>query len=57
MRHAILGLTLLFATPAFAHSPNAPEHQLQPLGDLKLESGEAIKDFLDNVTDRGRKLH
>ncbi len=57
MRHAILGLTLLLATPAFAHGPNAPEHQLQPLGDLKLESGEAIKDFLDNVTDRGRKLH
>jgi len=45
MRHAILGLTLLLATPAFAHGPNDPAHQQQPLGDLKLESGEAIKDF------------
>jgi homoserine O-acetyltransferase/O-succinyltransferase len=30
---------------AEAHSPNDPQHQSFPLGDLKLESGETIKDF------------
>jgi homoserine O-acetyltransferase/O-succinyltransferase len=31
--------------PAFAHTPQQPPHQLYNEGDLKLESGEAIKDF------------
>ena len=33
------------AASAFAHGPNDPPHQQFALGDLKLESGEAIKDF------------
>src|SRR5438067_11858581 len=36
---------LLLAQPAAAHTPQQPPHQLFSLGDLKLESGEAIKDF------------
>ena len=38
---ATLGLSL----PAAAHTPQQPPHQLYGEGDLKLESGEAIKDF------------
>src|SRR5690242_17855465 len=41
-------LTLLFicyATLASAHSPEQAPHQLYGMGDLKLESGEVIKDF------------
>lgn len=30
---------------ALAHTPNQPPHQLFAMGDLKLESGEVIKDF------------
>jgi homoserine O-acetyltransferase len=37
------GLSL--ALPAAAHTPQQPPHQLYGEGDLKLESGEAIKDF------------
>src|SRR5881628_2404368 len=36
---------LLLMLPASAHSPQQPPHQLYGVGDLKLESGEAIKDF------------
>jgi homoserine O-acetyltransferase len=36
---------LLLIAPAAAHSPQQPPHQLYNEGDLKLESGEAIKDF------------
>src|SRR5215212_9703209 len=36
---------LLLALPAAAHTPQQPPHQLFGEGDLKLESGEAIKDF------------
>src|SRR3954470_13089495 len=35
----------VLASPAAAHSPQQPPHQLYNEGDLKLESGEAIKDF------------
>src|SRR5215212_857347 len=35
----------VLAAPAAAHSPQQPPHQLYNQGDLKLESGEAIKDF------------
>jgi homoserine O-acetyltransferase len=38
-----LGLSL--ALPAAAHTPQQPPHQSYSEGDLKLESGEAIKDF------------
>ena len=40
---ASLGLLLSFA--AAAHTPQQPPHQIYNEGDLKLESGEAIKDF------------
>ena len=36
---------LLLTLPAAAHTPQQPPHQLYSEGDLKLESGEAIKDF------------
>ena len=35
----------LFSVAATAHTPQQPPHQLYNEGDLKLESGEAIKDF------------
>ena len=43
VRAAALGL--LLSVPATAHTPQQPPHQLFSEGDLKLESGEAIKDF------------
>jgi homoserine O-acetyltransferase len=36
---------LLLSLPAVAHTPQQPPHQLYNEGDLKLESGEAIRDF------------
>jgi homoserine O-acetyltransferase/O-succinyltransferase len=36
---------LMMALPATAHTPQQAPHQLYGEGDLKLESGEAIKDF------------
>ncbi|MGA8899775.1 alpha/beta fold hydrolase [Bradyrhizobium sp.] len=42
------GLSLLLSLssfPAVAHTPQQPPHQSYSEGDLKLESGEAIKDF------------
>jgi homoserine O-acetyltransferase len=38
---------------AQAHGPNDPPHQPQPMGDLKLESGEAIKDFVLSYVTHG----
>jgi hypothetical protein len=38
-----LTVVLLAASPALAHKPGDPPHQTYPMGDLKLESGEAIK--------------
>jgi homoserine O-acetyltransferase len=40
-----MAASLLLALPAAAHTPQQPPHQLYSEGDLKLESGEAIKDF------------
>ena len=34
-----------FASWCNAHGPNDPPHQLYALGDLKLDSGEVIRDF------------
>jgi homoserine O-acetyltransferase/O-succinyltransferase len=43
---AISAFALLFAANvSFAHTPSQPSHQTFNEGDLKLESGEAIKDF------------
>jgi homoserine O-acetyltransferase len=36
---------LLLSLPAAAHTPQQPPHQLYSEGDLKLESGETLKDF------------
>jgi homoserine O-acetyltransferase/O-succinyltransferase len=41
----IVFLSLLMSVPAAGHTPQQPLHQLYGEGDLKLESGEAIKDF------------
>ena len=41
----LLAAGLLLTLPAVAHTPQQPPHQLFGEGDLKLESGEAIKDF------------
>ena len=38
-------LAALLTTPALAHTPSQPPHQSYKIGDLTLESGEAIKDF------------
>ena len=38
-------VVLLTASPALAHKPGEPPHQTYAMGDLKLESGEVIKDF------------
>src|ERR1700753_3989586 len=35
----------LMTLPAAAHTPQQPPHQLYSEGDLKLESGEVIRDF------------
>jgi len=45
--HMIGALACAFAlaSPVSAHGPNDPPHQLYAMGDLKLESGEAIRDF------------
>jgi homoserine O-acetyltransferase/O-succinyltransferase len=48
----ILGTSFFFA-PAHAHSPNDPPHQLYTMGDLKLESGEVIKDFAISYVTHG----
>src|SRR5499426_4363365 len=47
MKHAaaILAACLALSMPAAAHSPQQAPHQLFNEGDLKLESGEVIKDF------------
>src|ERR1700754_3307013 len=41
----LVACILLLSLPATAHTPQQPPHQLYNEGDLKLESGEAIKDF------------
>ena len=46
MRQLAFALILLLAgVPAKAHGPYDPPHQTFQLGDFKLESGEAIKNF------------
>ena len=51
---AALGAVLLFqAAPGFAHAPNDPPHQLYQIGDLKLESGEVIRDFAISYVTHG----
>jgi homoserine O-acetyltransferase len=44
---------LLLALPAAAHTPQQPPHQLYAEGDLRLESGEAIRDFAISYVTHG----
>lgn len=44
---------LLLSLPAAAHTPQQPPHQSYGEGDLKLESGEAIKDFAISYVTHG----
>jgi homoserine O-acetyltransferase len=48
-----LTVVLLAASPALAHKPGDPPHQSYPMGDLKLESGEVIKDFAISYVTHG----
>ena len=41
----LIATGLIAALPVSAHTPQQPPHQLFAEGDLKLESGEVIKDF------------
>jgi len=50
---AFIPAVLLVAGTAAAHSPNDPPHQSHCMGDLKLESGEAIRDFCISYVTHG----
>jgi homoserine O-acetyltransferase/O-succinyltransferase len=45
---------ILSLLPAAAHTPQQPPHQLYNEGDLKLESGETIKDFSISYVTHGK---
>jgi homoserine O-acetyltransferase len=49
-----LSLALLPSSPASAHTPQQPPHQSFGEGDLKLESGEAIRDFSISYVTHGK---
>jgi homoserine O-acetyltransferase len=55
LRHtfAALGLAAAAIFPAAAHGPNDPPHQQYCMGELKLESGEAIEDFCISYVTHG----
>ncbi|WP_072817144.1 alpha/beta fold hydrolase [Bradyrhizobium erythrophlei] len=48
------GLGLLLSFSAAAHTPQQPPHQSYSEGDLKLESGEVIKDFAISYVTHGK---
>jgi homoserine O-acetyltransferase len=51
---AALGFSIgVAAVPAQANGPNDPPHQRYEIGDLKLESGEVIKDFAISYVTHG----
>ncbi|WP_245331771.1 hypothetical protein [Bradyrhizobium sp. NAS80.1] len=56
-RVAVLaGIALLAITTATgAHTPSQPPHQLFSEGDLRLESGEVIKDFSISYVTHGTR--
>src|SRR5713101_5471686 len=58
MPHSIVScvvtLVVLVASLAHAHSPSQPPHQLYTIGDLKLESGDVIKDFAISYVTHGK---
>lgn len=47
-------LSACLGAAAIAHTPEQPPHQLYPEGDLKLESGEVIKDFSISYVTHGK---
>ena len=49
-----IALGLLLCFPAAAHTPQQPPHQLYNEGDLKLEGGEAIRDFSISYVTHGK---
>src|SRR5438876_7025308 len=54
MTHLLVpALVLLAASPALAHKSGDPPHQTYTMGDLKLESGEVIKDFAISYVTHG----
>ena len=53
MKRLLAALLAFGATLALAHGPNDPPHQKHCLGDLKLESGEAIRDFCISYVTHG----
>ena len=50
---ALVAVILLPAAVVRAHGPNQPPHQQYRIGDLKLESGEVIKDFAISYVTHG----
>ena len=50
----VVALVVLLAGLAHAHSPSQPPHQAYKIGDLKLESGETIKDFAISYVMHGK---
>jgi homoserine acetyltransferase len=53
-RFGYVAAGLLLSLPAAAHTPQQPPHQLYSEGDLKLKSGEAIKDFSISYVTHGK---
>jgi len=52
---AAIGMSVgLVIVPARGHGPNDPPHQRYEIGDLKLESGEVIKDFSISYVTHGK---
>jgi homoserine O-acetyltransferase len=51
---SILAACLAWSMPAAAHSPQQAPHQFYGEGDLKLESGEVIKDFSISYVTHGK---
>src|ERR1043166_3396100 len=49
----VAAAVLLSAPAALAHRPDQPPHQQYRIGDLKLESGEVIKDFAISYVTHG----
>ena len=50
----VVAAALLLSLPAAAHTPQQPPHQAYSEGDLKLESGEVIKDFSISYVTHGQ---
>ena len=48
-----LVLSFTLVAPAVAHAPNDPPHQSFCMGELKLERGDAIRDFCISYVTHG----